>query len=231
MSVTARELQIEEGRLRIADALLCADAFPSASDWDFIIDNRLPGLVKPLYERYLNSCMVSELDRDACHELVETRFPDYLAVAPRSEALDAVYDDLYTYTDASVHLIRQAGLHSAAHLARVLDAGDLHLCVSLLDVYQPEYSEADVEDMETLIHLLETLPQVPQVTRYRTLLGVSDKYVCPAGHSNHPDTIFCAHCGLDARGLDSDEENIIAAYALRTRALRSLIERNAESIL
>ncbi|MDE6301746.1 MAG: hypothetical protein K2M19_08520 [Muribaculaceae bacterium] len=224
MTVPASRLKIEEGRLRIADALARSDAYPSESDWDFIIENRLPGLVRPLYERYLAACMVTELDRDRCHELIETRFPEYLEVAPRHEAVEAIYDDLYTYTDAAVHLIREARLHSAAHLANVLTGGDIHLCVSLMDFYQDEYSEDDVEDMERLLSLIDNLPAVPRVTRHRTLLGVADKYVCPAGHANHPDTEFCVHCGLDARGLDSDEEDIITAYTLRTRALRNLID-------
>ncbi|MDE7468634.1 MAG: hypothetical protein K2M61_09800 [Muribaculaceae bacterium] len=225
LTVSVSELLIEEGRLRIADALGCDGAYPSEADWDFIIENRLGGLVDHLYKLYLDACMASDLDRDHFHDLIEQRFPEYLAVAPRAEALDAIYGDLYTYTDAAVHLIREAGLHSAIHLQRVLDDGDLHLCVSLLNVYQDEYEEADVTAMEHLLARFDALPRVPRIVKYRTLLGSSDRYVCPAGHPNAPGTEYCQHCGLDARGLDSDEEAIIATYTLRTRALRNLFTR------
>lgn len=222
MEITLEQLLNEEGRLRIADALLQEDAFPSESDWDFIIENRLPGLVSLLYDRYLKACLVSDLDRDERHDLIERRFPEYLAVAPRAEALDAIYSDLFTFTDAAVHLIESARLHSARHLAEVLADGDVHLCVRLMKVYQEQYNDADITQMERLLSLINGLPRVPEVTRQRTLLGVSERYVCPAGHSNAPGTRFCVHCGLDARGLDSDEERIIEDYALRTRALRNL---------
>lgn len=225
MSVSAEQLKIEELRLRYLDLIQRPEVFPTRANWEFITAHAMHGLGHALYRKYLMALTIGDADREELHDIAIEEFPKYLRVIPRQEAVDVMYSDFSTAPEASLELIREAGLFDADSLIEILNEKGPKLVMALLDVYQPDYSEADVEPMKALLSRLENLPLRGGIQEVSGVFGSSKKYVCPNGHKNSPEVEYCSHsgCGLNAHGLTKEQVDAVEHFRLRIRALISLL--------
>lgn len=223
ITITADQLNTEEIRLRYLQLLRTPNLYPSRQQWDYIISKRMHGLARPLYAKYLDAMAVDDNDRQDLHDAIIEKFPEYLAAIPRSEAIEAVYSNVSTDSDVAAELIRRCRLFDAEAMARLLAEGHTGFVISVIDVYQPEYGPADLLDMQALAAAIDALPRLGHIEQRKGLFSSSDKYICPNGHANNPDTEYCTSCGLNARGLDEADEQRVQTFNARVEALRSLL--------
>lgn len=226
MTVDFNQLHIEEVRLRYLELIERPDVFPTKNNWQFIIENTMRGLARPLYKKYLIALNIDDNDRDVLHDIAIEEFPRYISVINRLEAIDAIYGDVTTAPAAAHSLIRDNNLFDADSLCRIIDKGNISFALSVIDVFQPTYSSADIEPMEKLRTKIDKLPRRGYVERRQSIFGSAEKYICPDGHANNADTEFCryAGCGKNARGLTEAEEKAVAAFSHRLEALKSLLQ-------
>ncbi len=224
VEVTAEQLKAEELRLRYIELLRDPSVYPTRKNWDYIISNHMPGLGRELYSRYLAAATVDDVDASELHQIALEEFPKYLMAVERDYALEVVYADTTTAPDATATLIEQCGLFDADYLINLINIGELSMAIRLLCVYQPSYTDADVDAMQCLANKIAALPEVGGVEHRVGMFGSSEKYICPNGHANPVDTIYCTHsgCGLDARGLTAAQEKAVDTFMYRLKALHSL---------
>lgn len=227
MAVSADDLKIEELRLRYLELIERPDVFPTLANWRFITSHKMRGLGHSLYRKYLQALTVDDTDREELHEIAIAEFPVYIKAIDREEAIDVVYSDLTTAPEATLEIIHEAGLFSAEYLINLLDDGDLSTVMAILDVYQPEYTDNDLEPMAELSQRLHSLPELGGVREVGGLFGSSMKYVCPQGHKNSAEAEYCTHpgCGLNKYGLTKQDNTRLATYTNRVKALKSLLEQ------
>lgn len=225
--ITAEELRIEELRLKYLDLIERPDVFPTRANWQFITSNAMTGLARKLYDKYLTALTIDDNDREHLHDIAIEEFPKFIAAVARPEAIDAIYSDISTDPVAAASLIRDNKLFDADKLRELVEDGDIGFAISLLDVYQPDYSAEDVGAMEALMECIDSLPQVGMIAQKSGLFGSSEKYICPDGHTNPADAEYCQHsgCGKNARGLTEAEEKNIAVFSHRLYALKSLLRK------
>ena len=226
MMISAEELRAEELRLRYRELLVRPDVFPTEANWQFIISRRMPGLASLLYQKYLVALTIDDNDRDQLHDVAVEQFPEYISAIDRREAIDALYSDVTTSPDKTAALIRKNNLFDASALIGLIDDGEVNFALSVIDVYQPDYSEEDVEQMEHLMYRLDSLPRHGYVEQRGGIFGASERYICPDGHSNPADTEYCRHsgCGKNARGLSEKQEKAISLFISRISVLKSMFE-------
>lgn len=222
--ISAEQLRVEELRLKYLELIDRPDVFPTRANWQFITSNSMRGLAKPLYRKYLTALTIDDNDREQLHDIAVEEFPKYIASIDRFEAIKALLSDITTVPENTATLIRDNNLFDADSLIDLIDRGDLHFALALLDVYQPDYSREDLAAMEELLDRIDSLPQTGSITRRGSFFGEKEMYICPDGHSNSADTEYCRHagCGKNARGLTQQEENTIKLFSNRLSALRSL---------
>lgn len=234
MSVSLEDVKIEELRLRYLELLDRPDVYPTRANWEFISSKAMHGLGHLLYHKYLTALTIDDNDREELHDIAIEEFPKFLKSINREEALEVVYSDLSTAPAATLELIKECELFDANYLLNLLDNSELRIVMELIDVYQPSYSDSDVEAMTELRERLEDLPELGFNQEVGGLFGSSLKYICPAGHKNSPDAEFCTHpgCGLNRKGLTKTDINKIDLYDRRVQAVANLIHRNSlENIL
>ncbi len=231
MPVSAEQLKVEELRLRYLDMITRPDVFPTQANWQFISRNRMKGLGHALFDKYLMALTVGEVDREELHDIAISEFPGYLSSIDRSEALDVVYSGIVSAPDQVCALIHECRLFDADYLINLLDNDELGLVMRLIDSYQPEYDSRDLDSMAALLDRLQNLPDIGHIETRTGIFGNSEKYVCPRGHLNSPDTEYCTHgdCGLNARGLTERQEKALDDYCNRVDALRGLLEQSAQA--
>lgn len=228
--ISADQLKIEELRLRYLELIGRPEVFPTRANWKFITANRMRGLARALYGKYLTALTIDEVDRQELHDVAIEEFPGYIKAIDRDEAVEAVYSDLYTAPDAACGLIHEAALFDAVEIMRIAEDGDLDMAFRLLTAYKSEYDASDLDPMQRLVDMLDNRPPAGGIREQRGIFGVSEKYICPAGHVNPADAEYCTHsgCGLDARGYTRDQAEAITTLARRTDALRELLKQHID---
>lgn len=224
MSITAAELRAEEMRRRYAILLDDPSVFPTVTNWNYIIDNRMEGIGDALYSRYLAALAIDDVDRAELHNVAIEEFPRYLRAVSRPYAVDVVYDNI-SNEYATAALIRDCSLFDADSIQMLITRGQLSLAMSILDAYQPEYTDADLVAMQKLLACIEKLPVIGYHETRKGIFGTSDKYICPAGHVNDGSAVYCSHagCGLDEQGLTADQVAKVDVLRHRIEALAGLL--------
>jgi len=222
--VSARELRTEELRLRYLSLLQRPDVYPTKVNWQYITESGMRGLCSLLYGKYLTALTIGDADRDDLHDVAVEEFPKYLANVEIGEACDAVYGDIDTMPDVSAGLIRDAGLFDAGHLLNILLNGQTEFVFKVIDVYRREYDSAQLVAMKRLADYLGNIPESGHYEQRHGIFGMQTKYICPNGHNNPADTVYCSHCGLDIHGVPKDGYQKIEDFMRRIEALESLLE-------
>lgn len=228
--ISSDQLRAEELRLKYIELIERPDVFPTRLNWQYITAHRMHGLAAALYRKYLTALTIDDNDRADLHDIAIEEFPKFLSAIDREEAVEAVYGDISTDPEATRNLIRASNLFDAPSLSRLMDRGDTDFVFSVLDVYQPEYTTADLKTMGELLARIDNLPSRGRYERRHGVFGSSEKYICPDGHSNPVDTEYCRHngCGKNARGLTEEQENAVTVFLGRLAALRSLLSQHYE---
>ena len=227
--ISAESLKAEELRLKYLRLIERPDVFPTRANWEYITQQKMPGLAQALYGKYLMALTVDDNDRELLHDIAIEEFPKFIGAIDVKEASEALYGDVTTLPEYTATLIRENGLFDAERLASLIDDGELNFVFSVIDVYKADYREEDLPAMELLMEKIDALPRLGSIEQRSGIFGKTEKYICPDGHVNSADTEYCHHagCGKNARGLTEKQEAAIENYAGRVEALRSLIERMA----
>lgn len=226
--VSSAALRAEELRLRYLEIIDRPEIFPTPTNWQYIIDNRMTGLGPALYHKYLVALDLPEDDREPLHQAAIKYFPEYLRAVPRGYAAHTVYSDVTTMPDTGLRLIHELELFDAAEISRLLDLGHTAFALGALDAYSSKYDADDLAAMERLHRRLHDLPELGRIENRRNILGnLVPRYICPAGHVCDASQQFCTHsgCGLDIHGITRPQADAIALFDRRLRALRSLLDR------
>lgn len=222
IEISADQLIVAERSVRYARQLDRPEVFPTADNWQYIIDNAMSMLALKLYHKYLVSIHTPAAERSDFHELCLLNFPQYLKVIERETAIDTIYSDLTTAPDDSVKLIIDCKLFDAQHILDVMDNGDVLTAIACLDAYQPTYTYNDLRDMRALADAVQDLAPVGSIKKVRGIFGSEIKYICADGHTNPSGTEFCETCGRDINGLDRHLRATADAYISRVHTLEKM---------
>ncbi len=226
--ISADELRAECLKERYSRQLVRPEVFPSAENWQYIIEHRMTGIGAGLYRKYLVSWLMDKSERCDYHLAALTYFPEYIAAVNREYALKVVYSDIESAPEASIAVIQSARLFDAPSLIELLgntDKSHLNFVVSCLSAYQPEYTQADLADMRTLLAAVQNPDPIGEIRQNKTILGSTTKYICPNGHINDVENNYChvETCGLNIYGLTEAQDDIIDEFVRRLDVLSTLL--------
>lgn len=199
--------------------------YPTRANWQYIIDHRMGSLGPQLLQRYLVSALTPEADRLEQHRAAVEMFGQWLDAVTFDDAVAAVYSDTSSAPELSAQLITEHQLFSAPHIRRLVKHGCLEMAVSVIGALKRQYSQADLSDMHSLSYALHHLPELGRITTARVLLRSSEVYVCPQGHVNDADKVYCGTCGQDIHGLTDEDIDAVEAYDEVIAAVEELLDR------
>ena len=228
--VTADELIAALRAERYRVQLERPNTFPTEQNWQYIISRSMDSIAPQLYKKYLLSWLTDKALRTDFHRMAMKYFPEYLRAIDRRVALSAVYGDIRSCPEATLHIIDECRLFDASYLQEILEDDNAEtdpapFVADCLSAFQPDYTDSDLQNMRGLYRALTSLAPVGSVHENRGIFGREQRYVCPAGHINPGDTEFCLTCGVNKYGFNEKQAANIEELKQRIKLLERLLAK------
>lgn len=207
------------------------NTFPTEQNWQYIITWRMEAIAPQLYNKYLLSWLTDKSLRTDFHRMALKYFPEYLCAIDRGVALSAVYGDISSCPEATLHIIDRCRLFDATYLLEILNTDNAEkdtapFVADCLSSFQPDYTDSDVQAMRRLYREITALPPLGAVRESRGIFGREQRYICPAGHSNPGDAEYCQTCGLNIQGFTEQQAGKIEEFGQRIKLLERMIAKH-----
>ena len=176
---------------------------PTAKQWEFIFDNNLTELLSSLYEKYCFSLRTLRTSEE-CSMLLEN-FSKILSNTEYSKACDILYKNYEKHYAYALPLIKKYNLFNTSKIIDLLkNSNNINIACDLFNVEKSEYSREDLLEMKEIVNIINRLPDIGHFEDIKS--GVFSaktkrKYICPNGHKNNEDILFCLECGKNIKGL------------------------------
>ena len=188
---------------------------PICKEWvEFLLENPQIEIVEDLIKRYIS------LDVNYNSNEV-TNIKQILSVIPANHIIPFVYKyfkykkirdliEKYNLFDSNYEIIKQ----------------ELHIGIHLLSATKEYYNTNDLQGMKRILEYLNNLPNTGNIESVKGgIFSKCDekKFVCENGHKNSIDFIFCEKCGINIKGLNEEELNIIEEFKEKCNIIEDYI--------
>lgn len=220
--ITATSLRNEINKRHIIDTL-DKKKFISEADWELVFQNPVGDYAKALCKSASDYKLNSKAF-DADEIKYYSHLGDYLSMIERKVAVEAIYSIIDTSPVQATRLIKAKSLFDAKSIQELINSGNTTSACNILDSEQDVYTKADLKDMEKVVTLFETLPDVGSVAVVKggVLSKEKERYICQHGHNNDKAEEFCSTCGENIKGLTSAQIKSIEAYRKKVESLKYL---------
>lgn len=227
--IDAFEMKLRVEKQRLIDMVRKRGAGAMVQDdWDFAIENGVSEIsqeISSLAESRLDAHYDNPTGRNFRSVLT-----DYFASIDEDVAANALYELMASENRhvgfLAAELVQSLGLvkwDRIISLLRSEDIDDRRTTLLPLSDFKSSYSQADADDIEEVLFVLESaFPKAQVVEKEAGLLAKKqERWECVCGAQNKNDT-WCSNCGRDRRGLiESDVQPDDVAVFLR-RCIREL---------
>lgn len=196
----------------------------SANEWDFILSNDLPEVVDKLFTIREN---ILAHYSDGTREEYDNNLTQYLSRQNEECATDALYRHLDRHGEFCTDYIVKHSLFSAPHIISLLNDEQVGIVLPLLSVDKDYYTNKDLDNMMHILSIFDNISPKGHIEHVKggLLNSGGDRYICPAGHKNKPDSQFCvvSGCELDIYGFNKKERGIIEDFRKKTLILKDML--------
>ena len=179
---------------------------PICKEWvEFLLENPQIEIVEDLIKRYIS------LDVNYNSNEV-TNIKQILSVIPANHIIPFVYK--YFKYKKIRDLIEKYNLFDSNSIYEIIKQ-ELHIGIHLLSATKEYYNTNDLQGMKRILEYLNNLPNTGNIENVKGgIFSKCDekKFVCENGHNNSIDFIFCEKCGINIKGLNEEELNIIEEF-------------------
>lgn len=192
---------------------------PICKEWvEFLLENPQIEIVEDLIKRYIS------LDVNYNSNGVEvTNIKQILSVIPANHIIPFVYK--YFKYKKIRDLIEKYNLFDSNSIYEIIKQ-ELHIGIHLLSATKEYYNTNDLQGMKRILEYLNNLPNTGNIENVKGgIFSKCDekKFVCENGHKNSIDFIFCEKCGINIKGLNEEELNIIEEFKEKCNIIEDYI--------
>lgn len=219
-----------ELRKRRIISILARDQYLDSDEWSLILFDAQDDYSKALSDYIVRS----EHDPDRLspdRERDKEYFSKYIDRIDEQSAINVVYPLIDVIPGFAHHVIEKCQLFDARSVLALLEKGLISDACEILNVYKKSYSKEDVQMMKMISERLHNLPIIgkTEVVKSGLFSKESNCFICPEGHVNDIETVFCKKCGKNAQGLTKKEVELINDFDEIIEALDNLFSLKRES--
>lgn len=197
-------------------------------DWENIYSLNISELAPELTSEYfrLKTNKSDHFEFIQYRDFYSKKYEEYLTRLNKSDAGKNVYLYLKSAPELVTHLVIRYNLFDPKIILEQLTLGNISVAVNLLRSHKDYYTKEDLIEMNEIICLLDNLPN--KGSYQIATSGIFSKkeeeiYICPNGHKNSKELIYCSSCGQNIKGLTLNKVEIINYFKDFTTALKTII--------
>lgn len=226
--VESEELEKELAKLQIQKAL-SSDKLPDSEQWIYLLNNPFDDIINVLIDKYLEVYKLGKEFRSEKQTLLINNISSYLSISNKNIVVDALYTRISEKFEPIIALVEALKLFSPKHIQYLIKSDKIDETICCLGTSKSFYTQDDLSDMHEIINLLDNLPDKGKIETVKGLLSkAKEKYICPNGHSNDLEDIFCSNyeCQKNIKGLTQTQLNSIDLYKEKVAKLSKLLTKN-----
>lgn len=222
LTVLPEDLQATVEKIKIIDKIK-RKIILSDQDWEFLIENPISDTIPELMEIYLNAFKDSPYPSTEEQKRLRRNIPLLLRQVQDENIPNLLYEKISENTIVISTLIKETDSFSPDFTLAVLKSTNIHAGIATLYADKRFYIREDIEPMNSILDLLDNLPDTGKVGMVKGILGSKEKFVCENNHQNDVADTYCESCGRNIKGLIVSEVEEIKDFKLKVDALKLLL--------
>ena len=194
----------------------------SISEETTLTSNIEPEWMEFLYEHPQKEILEKLLDKFVAIKTAGVSYNDtlffitkYISSLPKEDVIDIIYSKAKENSIIKT-LIKNCDLFSPLHVLSL--AKENHKsALFLLDANADYYQNEDLRIMKEILNIYDTLPNTGKVELVKGgfLSKDEEKFICEHGHASNSDSEFCSVCGVNVKGLTTNQVKKIEESEIR----------------
>lgn len=199
-------------------------------DWENIYSLNISELSPELVDEYfrLKTEYIEDFYVMQYRDFYSSKFEEYLNKLNKAEVGEQIYSYINSQPELVVDLVIRYNLFDTKVILDQIALDNISIAVNLLNSHKDYYTQEDLMDMNHIVSLLNDLPNKGefQITKSGIFSKKEEEvYICPNGHKNAKDSVYCANCGQSIKGLTADQDKTINKFRDVTIALENIIKQ------
>ena len=202
---------------------------PNQDEWIYLLNNPIEDISNTLLEKYLLSFNSSSSENVPSIQLLRAHLANYFKSLNRDFAIDILYAKLIDFPTQILEIIQSNNLLAPQNIINLLKNDKIELAIDCLSANMDFYSSDDLLLMQQILETFDNIPDKGKIDSVKSLLGkAKDKYICPNGHANNIDSVYCedSFCNKNIKGLIRSQVQQVEGFRLKVDSLRALLDTN-----
>lgn len=202
---------------------------PTQNDWQFLQNSPLPEIAPIILQLYLERINQDQSTLTEAEKQLMANTTNFFRNIDEQKAVEILYNEIINKPKACLKIINSNNLFSAQKIIELLNKKEMSIAIDCLPVNKNYYTKHDLLLMEEIVTLFENLEDLGKIELVKGVLAkAKEKYICPEGHSNNSDIIYCVTygCGKNIKGLNKNQDEIIRKFKIKTNSLKEILINN-----
>lgn len=208
---------------------------PSIVEWTYLLNNPIEEISEVLLDEYVGINPMSINEKSELQKLLFDNFPTYVQNLNKNFVINLLYDKIDGESNQIIDLLKGNKLFNSAKIKQLVNKGNLTCAIECLKIDKDIYDVSDIYGMNEILNLIDELPDLGKIEMSKGLLSKPiEVFICPKGHKNNINDIFCRYqsdytnnipdCQLNIKGLTKKQIQEIDVFKLKTATLEKLLK-------
>lgn len=195
---------------------------PSNEQWEYLFNNPVDEFISSIIENYLLTIAIDP--KSDAQKVFISNAKQFFNIANKDTLANILYDKLNNKFFDIYSIIETNKLFYPKNIIKLIKDNYLAEAIYCLSVQKDFYTKSDLVSMYEILNMLNNLPDKGKIDMVKGLLSKSkEKYVCPEGHTNDVEVVYCSTCRKNIKGLTEAQIETISEYQDKIEILRNLL--------
>ncbi|WP_106827639.1 YbjQ family protein [Parabacteroides pacaensis] len=206
-----------------------AGRLPNEEQWTYLLNNPINNIADSILKKYLANYYRDKSLLGIAENLLLQNTISYFRIIDYNTAITCLYSQLTKHFVPIFEILEKDKLFSSDAIISLIERENIQIAIACLLLDKDYYNKEDLNKMNQIITLLDSLPDKGKIQPVKNLIGkTKDKYICPSGHNNEIENEYCEilNCGLNIKGLTVKDIKQIDLFKLKVESLNYLLSKN-----
>lgn len=193
-------------------------------EWYFIIQHKIDEIAENLLNTFIKKYDTDISASNTKRTVFKNGIQTYFKRIEKSISTKLLYDKVKENFILTFDILKYCDLFSSDRIIELIKEKYYKTAIECLTIESNFYSKKDLNNMLEILTLLDNMEDLGHIKTTTGLLGKEKKkYICPNGHHNNSDMVYCEYCHKDIKGLYLPDVKKIDEFRLKVNTLKDFL--------